>query len=275
MVVTEKIFAGCLCTVLWIALAVPSHAAETGPSSPATPADPRPVSGKVTEVLKAGQYTYLHLDDGKEKVWVATYATFKVGVGDEVRLGDYMVMEQFKSKTLNRTFDSVLFTGEIQIAGQTKSSLLELPPGHPNIQTASGQKSPDALPAGHPAIGPGKTPIPTVKKNSVKKIRGGYTVQECFARKKSLEGKTIKVRGVVVKSTPSIMSRNWIHIQDGTGGAGANDLTVTTKEAAHAGEVIVVTGKLNYDRDFGAGYSYAAIIEDATISREGTYQPSP
>ena len=59
-----------------------------------------------------------------------------------------------------------------------------------------------------------------------------------------------------------------IHIQDGTGESGTNDLTVTTSAIVNKGDTVVISGTLVIDRDFGYGYSYEVIIEDADVTVE-------
>jgi DNA/RNA endonuclease YhcR with UshA esterase domain len=88
-----------------------------------------------------------------------------------------------------------------------------------------------------------------------------------WANRKALSGKTVTVRGKVVKVNPQIMGRNWLHIQDGTGKAdgGTNDLTVTTDAMVKKGDIVTITGTVGVDKDFTAGYQYAVIVEDAKI----------
>jgi hypothetical protein len=62
------------------------------------------------------------------------------------------------------------------------------------------------------------------------------------------------------------METNWIHIQDGTEHDGQFDLTVTTNQTAEPGEIIIVRGRIALNRDFGYGYSYEVLMEDAEIS---------
>jgi hypothetical protein len=95
------------------------------------------------------------------------------------------------------------------------------------------------------------------------------TVQEIFARNKELAGKIVRVKGKVVKYNPGIMGKNWIHIQDGSGDPMQNthDLVATSMETAVVGEVVTVQGKLAANKDFGAGYTYVAIIEEATVEK--------
>ena len=96
-----------------------------------------------------------------------------------------------------------------------------------------------------------------------------YTVAEIFEKNKDLDGKTVRVRGKVVRYNPAIMGKNWIHIQDGTGDPMKNthDLVATSTQTATVGEVITVEGKLAANKDFGAGYVYTAIVEDAKVTK--------
>ena len=72
----------------------------------------------------------------------------------------------------------------------------------------------------------------------------------------------------VVKSLSGIMGTNWLHIQDGTGEPGANDLTVTSDTVAPVGATVLVEGVLVLDKDFGSGYRYAVIVENAEVVAE-------
>ena len=102
----------------------------------------------------------------------------------------------------------------------------------------------------------------------MKPAEGGYTVEAIYQKGKELAGKEVAVRGQVVKYSSGIMGKNWIHLQDATGTAPNNDLVVTTKGTAKVGEIVLVRGKLATDKDFGAGYKYAVIVEDATVTPE-------
>jgi hypothetical protein len=95
--------------------------------------------------------------------------------------------------------------------------------------------------------------------------RNGYTVGELFEKAASLNRQKVTVKGQVVKVNPNIMGKNWIHIQDGTGDLAKNthDLVVTSADIAEIGDVISLEGILAADKDFGAGYRYDVIVEDA------------
>jgi len=206
-------------------------------------------SGKVLEVLNASNYTYLRVDTGKEKLWLAG-PTIQVKAGDRVFFPQGMPMPGFQSKALGRTFDLIYFVDSIDREGATPAKGA-LPPGHP--QTAPGA---------------GGTVTPKMDFSKITKPAGGKTVAEIFQEKKQLSGKKISVRGKVVKFSEQIMGKNWIHLNDGTVKEGGEDLTITTKAKSKIGDTVLVRGVVVTDKDLGSGYHYAVIIEDAEVAVE-------
>ncbi len=98
--------------------------------------------------------------------------------------------------------------------------------------------------------------------------KADQTVAEIYAGQNDLLDTVVKVRGKVVKFSPQIMGKNWVHLQDGTDSAGTNDLTVTTADTASVGDIVLVSGKITQNKDFGGGYKYDLIIEDAKVAVE-------
>ena len=95
---------------------------------------------------------------------------------------------------------------------------------------------------------------------------GGMTIEEIFAKKDELGETKVIVRGKVVKANPEIMGKNWLHVRDGTGSEGTSDLTVTTSgKLPEVGDTVLVTGQVSLNKDFGLGYQYDVILEDAEI----------
>jgi hypothetical protein len=134
--------------------------------------------------------------------------------------------------------------------------------------------TPDAsLAPSHPAASAAHrsaAPIePSVGDVRVPKAEGkeAKTVAEVFAERETLKNRSVAVRGTVVKSLSGIMGRNWLHVRDGSGSSTAkdDDLTVTSLQSAAVGDVVTVKGTVHVDRDFGAGYRYPVIVEDATF----------
>lgn len=81
----------------------------------------------------------------------------------------------------------------------------------------------------------------------------------------SLAGQMVSAQGKVVKVNNGIMKRNFVHVQDGTGDANTNNLVVTSKQTARVGDQVTISGVVVINRDFGGGYAYPLLIEDASI----------
>lgn len=222
------------------------------------------LSGKVIESTNAAGYTYVQVDTGSKKLWAVT-TQFPVKVGDSVVMGKGMAMGQYHSKSLDRDFDDVYFADSISVNGSDAGATPALPPGHPPITGAATS----ALPPGHPSLTTSAAG-PNLDFTGIKKVGGGKTIEEIYASKAKLAGTTVLVVGKVVKYNPMILGKNWLHIQDGSGSAGNhdNDLTVTTSTPAAVGDTVLVIGKVSINRDFGAGYKYSVIIEDAKVTVE-------
>lgn len=83
-------------------------------SAPSTPANAAGNSGKVLESQNAGGYTYLNVDAGGQKVWVAV-PEVPIQVGANVQWAPGPVMQNFFSKTLNKTFPRIVFSSGAQV----------------------------------------------------------------------------------------------------------------------------------------------------------------
>jgi hypothetical protein len=107
----------------------------------------------------------------------------------------------------------------------------------------------------------------SVEKSDVKvqPAENGITIAELFAHKDTYAGKTVKIRGNVTKFNAKIMKKNWIHIQDGTEYSGKFDLAATSEIIVQVGETITLEGKISLNKDFGSGYYYEVILEDARL----------
>lgn len=222
-------------------------------AAPAASAQPQ-LTGTVVETMNSGSYTYVLIDTGKEKVWAAAPET-KVETGQQVRLGPGMKMAQFESKTLKRTFEEIYFVSAIQ-GGDADAATL--PEGHPPV---------GGTPAGHPNITSGAST--ELDFTGLQPVEGGQTVATIYADKDKLAGKQVTLRGKVAKISENILERNWLHLRDGTGEEGSNDLTVTTSVAGlKPGSTVVVSGKLVTDQDFGFGYRYPVLVEADKVEAE-------
>jgi hypothetical protein len=204
------------------------------------------LSGKVVETMNAGGYTYVCIEKKGKKTWVAV-PEMKVVVGQKMGFQPGMEMTNFTSKSLNRTFERIIFSSGPLVKTEADKPAFENHGGGKAAAASSGEKI------------------------SVEKAVGenAYTVAEIFANKASLNSKTVILRGKVVKVSSGIMGKNWIHLQDGTGDAqkGTHDLVATSQDSPAIGDVVTVKGTIYRDKDFGAGYRYDVIMEEASLQR--------
>jgi hypothetical protein len=262
-----------LCTFIAavaIAAETPSTPAATAPVEAAAPAKPaghpampasapeaaapvaenKPLKGKVLQTMNGGGYTYVYIEqaDGK-KNWIAVSQT-PVKVGAEMTFKPGAEMGKFESKALSRTFDSIIFSEGVLSGAATD-----------NPEKGVGT-SPGSMGAGVSKTG----------KISVPKATGpnAQTVEDAYKNSAKLNKKKVVVKGQVVKVSTGIMNKNWIHIQDGTGSDKKkthNLVCTSATDTADVGNIVTITGTLIKDRDFGAGYKYPVIIEDAKVSK--------
>lgn len=225
----------------------PGASAATQPTSAPAAVATAPMgenlSGRVLEQIPAPPYVYLRLQTANGEAWAAVSAA-PVEVGQDVTIYQSMRMSQFASKTLGRTFDEIYF-GSLTAPGAAVSA------GNPHAALAQ----PTAM---------------TVEQVNKASGSGARTVAEVWSGGAGLAGQRIRVRGKVVKYNPGVMGRNWVHLQDGSGDAakGTNDLTVTTLDEVTVGEIVTIAGTVQVDKDFGAGYRYPIIVEEAAVERQ-------
>ncbi len=193
----------------------------------------------VEEVLHTTSYTYLLAKENDQTQWLAIPKR-EIKPGETYYYQGGNEMKNFKSKELNRTFDSVMFlggiVGENEVGDQKNSGISSMPDED----------------AGKPDI-------------HIDPAEGGITIAELYSNKDRYAGKRVKVRGMVTKFSANIMGTNWIHIQDGTDFEGDNDLTVTSDMRVSKGDVITLEGTITIDKDFGYGYFYKVIMEDSNV----------
>ncbi len=237
-------------------------------------ADVQTNSGHVANVLEtmdAAGYTYVKVDEDGNVYWIAGPRSAVV-VGSSISYIEQMVMKDFTSKSLNRTFDFLMFTTTIIPAGEAAGGAV-----------AGGQKAHDCEDCGN-----GVKATPVVQEQAaaastessaqaaqeqaepinVAKAEGGYSVEELYAKKAELKGQKITIKAKVVKVSKNIMGKDWVHLQDGTGAAGStNDIIATgLNTTVKVGDVVTAQATLNTDVDLGYGYFFAVILEESTFT---------
>jgi hypothetical protein len=198
----------------------------------------------VMEVLQTSNYTYLLADENELETWLAL-PKMEAKEGDIYYYTGGFEMTNFESKEMGRTFESVLFLESVSTAPVTAKS-------------------------DEPVPNPHTTGIITVEKQKVdiQPAKDGITIADLFAKKDSYEGKTVRIKGQVMKFNDAIMKRNWAHLQDGTDYSGKYDLTVTTEAEVAVGDIVTFEGVVALNKDFGYGYSYEVLLENATLIKE-------
>ncbi len=190
----------------------------------------------VKEVLPTTKYVYLLVDEGEEPFWIATISK-DVKIGNTYYYKGGLLKTNFESKEHNRMFDKIYLV----------SKLVELNHGNTANQQQTGELNK-------------KAPTNTVKTIEQK---GSIKISEIVNNPKSYEGKTVQISGVCTKINVGIMDRNWIHIKDGS--KDEYDLVVTSDAFVPEGSTISIKATVTLNKDFGAGYKYALILEDGEL----------
>jgi len=198
----------------------------------------------VQEVLQVTQYTYLRVTEDGKDFWIAVPKA-NIEKGAVLYFGMSMEMKNFKSTDLNRTFESVLFVQDIS------TSPISAGTSNPHGEAASSNV--------------GQKPVMEKAGIKVTKAPGGITIAELYSGLTKFGGKSVKVRGKILKLNSGIMGKNWVHIQDGSDADGNFDLTITTLSEVKIGDDVTFEGKIAVNKDFGYGYSYPVLMEDAKV----------
>ncbi len=201
----------------------------------------------VQEVLQVSEYTYLRiLEDGKEK-WLAA-PSMQAETGQTYYFKKGMEMPNFESKELKKTFETVYFIDKIST--------------DPNMTLpAISSSTPNGIDVSEQAA----KPVLEKEKVTIEPLKDAITIAELYKNMNTFEGKRITVKGQVTKYNPAILNKNWIHIQDGTEYNDKFDLTATITSEVKVGDIVTIEGVIAVNKDFGYGYVYELIMEDAIL----------
>ena len=198
----------------------------------------------VQEVLHVKEYSYIRvLEEGVEK-WIAAPIT-AVEIGGTYYFDKTMEMKDFESKDLNKSFETIYFVEKISATEEEAKLPLTTDPHPTNTEAAK--------------------PIIEKKEVAIEASVNTISLSELFKNKEKYNNTIVSIKGEVTKFNPAIMNINWLHIQDGTEFNGLFDLTVTTAEIVQIGDVVTLEGKVTLNKDFGAGYFYEIIVENAKL----------
>lgn len=214
-----------------------------------TPERKNAVTGEIVETMDTGNYTYIKVQSADQTIWAAT-ERYPAKVGDRVTVPGEMVMKNFQSPSLGRTFDELYFTERVLKEGEDPTVL---PAGHPPVNQPVNQEE-AAETASEPTL--------------IAQPEGGLTVADLYARGAELAGQEVVVKGKVTSYTERVMGRNWIHLADGTGTGRNKELVLNSSATTRVGAIITVRGVVSVNEDLGHGYQYAVLIKDATLTAE-------
>lgn len=187
------------------------------------------------EVLPTDKYVYVRVKEKEEEYWVAT-SKMEVKIGETYFYKNGLLKTNFESKEYKRTFDKVYLVGTLVSAN------------HGSQMTATINES-------------GKDE--KLREPRSINVKGSVKISEIIANPKKYEGKEVTISGECVKINPNIMGRNWLHLKDGS--KDDYDFVVTSDKAIPQGHVVTMKGIVSLDKDFGAGYKYDIIVENALL----------
>ena len=196
----------------------------------------------VQEVIQGNSYTYLNVKEADALIWIAIGKS-EMEVGETISFKNPLEMKNFTSKELDRIFETIYFVGRIEK-----------------------ESSPSAIEQS--ATTPHQKPAVEKKEISIEPVEGGISIAELFSNREAYANTIVRIKGQVTKVNLSIMGKNWIHLQDGTEESGKNDLLVTTQEEVALGDIVIFEGTIALNKDFGSGYSYEVLMEDAKLQPE-------
>ena len=227
--------------------------------------------GVVIEAITGGGYTYLNIDENGEKFWIAGPQT-SVAKGAEVSFNEQVWMPNFTSRALNRTFEKILFVSGVDDGSPEATSADDEGASDvkeenvDEIHSGTGDATDEDAAATEEEADSEEDSTDEEETDEPLPADGVYTVEDIYNYANRLKGEIIKVRGEVVKVSENIMGMTWVHIQDGTGTKGKNKLVFrSNKDTAKVGDTVIAEGRLDADKDFGFGYYYSVIVEDASF----------
>ncbi len=202
----------------------------------------------VEEILPTSKYTYLNVSEDGQMTWIAI-PKMDVKKGGTYYYRGGLKKTNFKSVEYDRVFETLYL-----VSGISED------PG----MGGSGMAGSGGMTGGSPH-GDAAEEVQLEQKTKIEPVQGGITIAELLANRAKYEGKTVRIKGRCVKLNNMIMSRNWIHLQDGSMKDKGIDLTVTTTDNIALGSIVALEGVIALNKDFGAGYKYDIIMEEAKL----------
>ncbi|AXH14327.1 hypothetical protein CP985_03080 [Malaciobacter mytili LMG 24559] len=202
-------------------------------------ADSKVRNGEVLEFENSGGYTYVKIKDEKDSYWAAIPQT-QLKVGDKISIREQMWMENFKSKSLDKTFDKIMFA--------------ELPNQKPsNVHGIHGQMIKEK---------------PTPKFDDIIIAKGEAlktNIAELYTKKDEFKNKNVEIEGEVLQVSNKVLGNTWIKISNGKDAVIFRSPNEDEKVAI--GDKVKVIGTVNTDVDYGYGFKYKVIGVNAKFEK--------
>lgn len=199
----------------------------------------------VLEILPASRYEYLKVLEEGNEFWIAVRKQ-DIQKGATYFYRNGLLKTDFESKEYNRTFEQIYLVSNL---------VPEQHGGHSGQLDSNNNTRENAATIQ-------KELIPTHTDKTVQH-KGSISIAELVKNPSEYEGKSVQLSGTCVKINPNIMNRNWIHLKDGT--KDDYDLVITSTTFVPEGKKVTLKGIVNLNRDFGAGYTYDLIVENAVV----------
>jgi hypothetical protein len=212
--------------------------------------------GTVISAETAGKYTYIKLEEDGQEIWIATLPSLlktHIIPGGKIEYAGGIAMTNFKSKGMNRTFESILFVSKIRSLQKTEQ--IPADEYHKNIKAAKDIKA-APVSAIEPAVG------------EIEKAKDGKTVMEIIRDSDSLKDKEVVLRAKAMKINRNILKKNWITVKDGSGKSPDDKILILTTDDAQTNDILTVKGTVKTNVDIGAGYTYKVLIDQAEIIKK-------
>lgn len=201
-------------------------------------------TGKILEKMDAGIYTYVKFQTPSETYWVAIPKT-DLAVGETLTVKESTWMKNFESKTLNKTFDKVMFAD----FEDSKKAVH----GVDNVHGIHGQKM------NNEELKPNFEQITVSNETPVK-----VTISELYEKKDSFKNKNVQIEGEIVQISTKVQGNSWVKISDGK-----EAIIVESNnedEKFKRKDKVSVIATINTDVDYGFGFKYQVIGVNAQIT---------
>lgn len=197
---------------------------------------------QLVDSLQASRYTYYKVEEGDKEFWIATMkSSFPLNEAYVFDKGLYKT--NYYSTEFDRNFDEIYLVSDLRPkqshssrAGNTLNQIVRFETNHP-VKKHQSDTSLDR--------------------------EGSIKIRELISNASDYIGQEVQITAKVTKINPNIMDRNWLHLQDGS--FDSFDMVATSLEAVPAGHIVTLKAKFAKDKDFGAGYSYDFILENAQL----------